>query len=367
MYIPSPTIPGLIDHIARIEPNRFPVLLIGEEDPINADDLCTALRQAGHAFIGGIFPRVIFGEETSTQGVVLLSIPSSRGPILVRDLSNAQTLGERLADLQSIDGDVQALLVFIDGLASNIGEFLGGLFGRYGSNLAYFGGGAGSLSLQQQPAILTTEGVFQDAAVILPIYKPTHLGVRHGWQRLAGPLVASRTDKNRILELNWQNAFEVYRNTVEPVVGVSLSPENFFQHAKGFPFGMSRDGCEDVVRDPISVNEDGHLFCVGEVAQHSVLHILTGEPKDLLDAASQAGADCPAVSPNGYLLVDCISRNLFLGDRFGEELAAVRRGNQITGDDRLVGALTLGEISSIGGGYLEFLNKTIVFAEFGGA
>ncbi len=60
-------------------------------------------------------------------------------------------------------------------------------------------------------------------------------------------------------------------------------------------------------------------------------------------------------------VVDCISRALFLEDRFCEELAAVAKvAVRKKIDKPLWGILTLGEISSCGSGTVEFLNKTIV-------
>ena len=64
--------------------------------------------------------------------------------------------------------------------------------------------------------------------------------------------------------------------------------------------------------------------------------------------------------PAHSLLIDCISRAIFLGPRFANELAAVRTALAAGGAPAPVGALTLGEISCRGDGYLEFFNKTAV-------
>jgi hypothetical protein len=57
------------------------------------------------------------------------------------------------------------------------------------------------------------------------------------------------------------------------------------------------------------------------------------------------------------LVIDCVSRALFLGDRFGEELEAVREEPHPQ-----IGFLSLGEIGASGDDFMEFLNKTIVVA-----
>jgi hypothetical protein len=55
------------------------------------------------------------------------------------------------------------------------------------------------------------------------------------------------------------------------------------------------------------------------------------------------------------ILIDCISRVLFLGKEFEKEIQAVYQE-----DIPLIGALTLGEIANSGRDYLEFYNKTAV-------
>lgn len=55
------------------------------------------------------------------------------------------------------------------------------------------------------------------------------------------------------------------------------------------------------------------------------------------------------------LLIDCISRALFLEDEFDREIEAVYQENV-----PLIGALSMGEIANNGKDYLELYNKTCV-------
>jgi hypothetical protein len=181
---------------------------------------------------------------------------------------------------------------------------------------------------------------------------------------LAGPLVVTKAEGNVIKQLNWQEALKVYGETIAADCGQIIRTDNFFDIAKGYPFGMIREQDEDVVRDPIACNDQGELICVGEVPSNSVLYILKGDKDLLLQASAQAHYDSlSAVGVNHLeeglsLVMDCISRNLYLEDRFVEELASLRlKGNAA------IGALTLGEIASYGLGALEFFNKTIVIGQ----
>jgi len=65
-------------------------------------------------------------------------------------------------------------------------------------------------------------------------------------------------------------------------------------------------------------------------------------------------ADCEA---GLHIFMDCISRVLFLGAGFEEELEAVVQDNL-----PMVGACTIGEIANCGTEFLEYYNKTAVMA-----
>jgi hypothetical protein len=135
--------------------------------------------------------------------------------------------------------------------------------------------------------------------------------------------------------------------------------EHFFDVAKGFPFGIRKLDSEVIVRDPLFLTPAGELVCVGEVPEGAFVHVLRGDAARLIDAARSARdlaqQSFPAAHiPQFRFVIDCISRSLFLGDRFGEELAAIDDGLP------MVGALTLGEIANSGRDFLEFYNKTAV-------
>ena len=370
MFIAPGRTDELVSAVAGLERGKGDAvaLFIGEKNRPDLDELIAGLTNAGVEFFGGIFPGVIDGTHRDEEGVVAIPVPLCGAPSLVHglegDVISLPDFGDALPGAE--DGRLTAM-VLVDGLTANIALFLQEMYSHLGPSVNYFGGGAGSLSLQQEPCVFTREGLFQDAAVVGFVPMTSHLGVRHGWEKIMGPLVATRTQKNVIVELNWRNAFEVYRETVEPDCGRSLAAENFFDIAKGYPFGMLKEGMEDIVRDPIAVNEAGELVCVGEVPENSTLSILRGRPDALVRAAGQAADDAvaePGAHTSHTVVVDCISRAIFLEDGFSRELAAVADRARDAGAADPCGILSLGEISSYGEGYLEFFNKTIAVGAF---
>ena len=364
MYLASSNAAAIVAAARNLElrPGESLMILLGEDDRPDIAAMLAGLDAAAISCFGGFFTGVIDGETCSTRGALLLPMPLLAPPILVQGLERTPITLPALADLPSLAD--ATVMVWVDGLTANIASFLDVLFDFFGDSPHYLGGGAGSLSLRQEPCVFTNAGLFQDAAVVALVALRSSLGVRHGWQSLMGPIVATRTHKNVVSELNWRNAFAVYKEVVEADAGITLTTANFFDVAKGYPFGIYREGSEFIVRDPIAVNDSGELICVGEVAEQTVLEILKGESQSLIAAAGQAAMDscgAPDVQACFSLVVDCISRALFLEDAFSAELVQVAKIISAQGgNDRPQGVLSLGEISSYGEGLLEFFNKTIV-------
>jgi hypothetical protein len=262
--------------------------------------------------------------------------------------------------------DKSTAIVLLDGLTPNIYRFLEELNDLLGEQCHFIGGGAGSISLKQQRCVFANCGLHKDAAVVCVIDKQISLGVRHGWAPLAGPLVATQTEGNTILQLNWQNAIEVYNQIVEKDCGEALNKDNFARIAQGYPFGILREKEDDIVRDPLAIGENGSIICIGEVPPNTVVHVLKGAPQALLNAARKAMGDSigNTDSPSrvdGTFVVDCITRTLFLNEQFADEMNIIREKLVIENPEQEpFGILSLGEISSYGEGLLELFNKTIV-------
>ncbi len=313
---------------------------------------------------GGIFPAVIFGREKLTRGSIVVGLAASA---LIETIP---AIGAEESDhVELIDRKFEAvdpggtMLVFVDGFAERIEDFIGSLFTVFGLEPNYIGGGAGSLSMRQAPCLFTNDGVVMDAAVLALLETKSGVGVSHGWESVSGPFRVTESDRNVVKSIDWEPAFDLYRSVVDDC-GPAIDEENFFDIAKAFPFGIAKLDGERVVRDPVCLNPDKSMVFVGEVPEGTFIDILNGDEGSLIAAAGRAkdlgrtafAAHADSSAPF-CLFIDCISRVLFLGERFGEELAAASSEGV-----PLVGACTIGEIASSGNDLLEFYNKTSVVA-----
>jgi len=340
------------------------IVLLGERVPLQLGELATELSKRSISFSGGAFPAVLFGTERFDDAALLLCAPSRRESYTIEGLDSGTVNLDHLPHPSEFAGsEPSTAWIVVDGLTPHLGRFLEALYDRYANTICYLGGGAGATTWQQGPCLITPEGSIGHAASITFIDRPAQLGVRHGWERIAGPFLANQTEGNVIQSLNWSNPFEVYRSAVEPDLGEKLTPDNFPSAAKAYPLGMVRAVDEPVIRDPVAVTPEGGLVCVGEVSPNSHLSLMTGDPEQLISAARAAAEDAieGVESPQACLVADCVSRVIFLGDDFERELDGVSEVvSGVVPGWQPAGALTIGEISSHGNAYLELFNKTVV-------
>lgn len=341
------------------------LVLACDENGFTNDNVGGYLKSLGKPVFGGTFPQIVYGQEHLSQGIIAVGFPARPKIALIDEVSHAdldfdEVLLEAFPDVTS--DKAQCLFVFVDGFATRIGALIDALFNAFGLEINYLGGGCGSLLLQSKPCIISNRGLVQDGAVLALLDLPSGVGVAHGWQPISAAFKVTESHGNIIHTLDWKPAYQVYREIVETHSGQRFTPDNFFSIAKAYPFGIAKLGTEMVVRDPLLTQGDA-LVCVGEVLEGSFVRILHGDQASLLAAAAQAHVmaranlgDHPA---HAELFIDCISRVLFLDDRFSLELQAVHE-RQLP----LIGALTISEIANSGKDYLDFYNKTAVVGMF---
>ncbi|MEI6411157.1 MAG: FIST C-terminal domain-containing protein [Bacteroidota bacterium] len=361
----------IIQQIELLQPTEYEVvmLLFSEHDQPDITTLIALLNQKNIRFFGGVFPGLIYGNQRVSNGCILKKFKSVFAPFLIEGISESRLDGIKSLGTNNLSKGGTAIIL-LDGLTNNIHLFLEMLNDLIGEHCNFIGAGAGSSNLKQQPCVFNHEGIKMDAAVVCLVEQKVHLGVRHGWEQLAGPLVATHTNGNTILQLNWQPAMLRYNQIIENDCGISLNNDNFASIAKAYPFGILREKEDDIVRDPLAIGENGSIICIGEVPTNTVLYVLKGQPHALLQAAETAIRECGEgdklpIECAGVFIVDCATRAEFLGNQFQEELNIIRNNLIInTNEQEPYGVLSLGEISSYGEGLLEFFNKTIVIGAF---
>ena len=315
------------------------------------------LQDTNMKFYGAVVPSVIFEEQYSNTAIVSADLKDCSEVFFIKDMMNFELNKDKFNSFDS-------MTVILDGLSPNITNFLETLFQSLPENSEIIGGGAGKLTLKQEPVIFSNEGIYQDAALLVASESKLNVGVQNGWEFLAGPFIASSAEKNILKSLNFQNAFETYKAIVEEDSGMTFNEDNFFDISKAYPFGIVKFNKEIIVRDPIAKDENGHMVLVGDIEQNSTVNILKGDKNSLIASSAKAveiALDCAKKDElctfNDVMIFDCISRSIFLEEDFSKELAVVKKEIK---NKKLFGALTLGEIANNGNEYINFYNKTCV-------
>jgi len=335
------------------------LILSCDQNSYDVDELNKILFQCRVPIMGGIFPQIIYKNHNYSVGTLIISFDETLDISVINNLSknSLDTLDEMVVEkIGVLDKEIKSMFVFVDGLSKNINDIILTLFNNFGLSINYIGGGAGSLSFKQKPCLFTNSGLVEDAIVLATSMRESAIGVKHGWDAVSEAYKVTESEANRVIELDYKPAFEVYKEVVEELSNEKITEKNFFNIAKSYPLGINKLSSEIVVRDPIKT-EDGSLICVGDVATNSFVSILNGSKESLIDAALAAKKDAKLEQKHFTLFIDCISRVLFMGDAFHEELDAIY-------DEEVyfIGALTLGEIANNKKHYLEFYNKTAVVA-----
>lgn len=332
-------------------------------------------RQNGLALGGGIFPALLHEGHFVNTGAWLLPFrqmpPHFLLPVLNGgDQGAAATLVEAvLGGLSALSSTEEKPLLFLvfDSMVPNIASILDEVYYALSNRVAYAGVNAGSETFQAMPCLFDEHHLVGDG--VLGLLLPGVAGsfqLEHGFELPSHAMIATSSHGNCIAMIDWQPAFDVYRQIVWRQYGVSLTVENFYQHAVHFPIGIQRASGDVVVRIPVALTEDGALFCVGEIPEHAMLVVLRAPAAgaagciDKLAAKLSVGRPMPL----GQLLTFyCAGRRLHLGDDAEKELGALQAAS---GAAEMGGALSLGEVGSvIPFGYPMFHNAALVCASWG--
>jgi hypothetical protein len=342
------------------------LLLIGSSSSVDLEALPEAFRMLPIPSVGAVFPGVIYEEKSYTDGVVVCGLASPSAAYVIPDITRSEQVLKR--DINTIIGstvNVSSLLLVIDGLSRGVDNFAAALHDYMGPNVKVLGAGCGYLDFSSRPNIVISEGLLSDAALIYCNPMPLVTSVRHGWERVEGPFLVTEASDNFIHQINYQQALPFYMGIVERHLGYPVEIDHFSKIANHYPFGLEQLDSEFLVRD--LVQHVGHsIMLAGAVPTNAMVYLLHASCDSLINAAGSAAACLRDHYSTRYasekrlkvFVIDCISRQMVLGNDFRIELANIRRN--LPSGVGMVGVLSIGEIASSNQGGIHWLNKTTV-------
>lgn len=348
--------------IGELKTGNYKCILIiaGEESQTDVPQLIQYCNRNEIVICGGIYPSMIIGNRIKKNGFILKKIKKTTPPVLLRypDL----TIQSTMEVMMQIRRDFNQVFVIADGLSPFISSFIQ-LFNRFlSAKLTFFGGGAGKSNFIQDDVIFNNSGMHRDAMLLIPFNEKFNLTVNHGWKPKGPVMLATRTNRNKIVEFNWQKAWDLYQEILLEETLNRLSKDNFIHIAEAYPFGIQLKSNQFVIRDPIGYDEEQNLVTTIDVNDNTLLHLMHAEIDELLEAAREVNRFNLSFMDNKaeLFVFDCISRQMKMGERFAEEIAILSEDMLHQKNIRLHGALSIGEIASDTLGMISFHNKTII-------
>ena len=290
-----------------------------------------------------------------------LSVATGRG----RETSiRLRSAGEDAAGcIAGVDGRHRALLMLTDGLSGDQQEIVRGAYSVVGAGVPLVGGCAGDGLQMRKTFQFYDDEVLSDSVVAAAIASdaPLGIGVRHGWRRVGEPMLVTKSQDNRVEEIDGRPALDVYCERLQVPEEARTDAAEFTAFSSTHPLGLASRGEEQHVRFISGADfEERALICIAEVPPGGLVWTMEGDAASVLEATDGACDDALASLeghlPVGLLAFDCIARRGVLGEGIKDEIARIA---QKGGEAPVAGFYTYGEIARTRG-ISGFHNQTLV-------
>ncbi len=361
IYSSSTTTESFRDTLEAIYDKKKTIFILSCANDYTKDQLDPILQQYENNIFGAVFPEIIYKGEAKTKGVIFILFDELFKIIQINNLHDQKNI-DTILEKVSLDKH-QTCFVFADALSKKIDLLTKRLNIQFGSNLNYIGAGSGNLNVgvNNGYCIFTNEGFFKQCAVLAFGHIQSSVCINHGYKPISKPFIATNTKDNILFEIDHQNAYEVYKNTIIEHYPTLQNDFKFEHISKNFSLGIKKINSEQlIVRDPIILKDDA-LICIGNIEPNSTLYILYANQENIVDATKSTSIEC---------LSDCdfdtdltfyfagVSRAYLGEETISKDLNSISENKEY-----ITGALCLGEIAKHNNTLLNFHNKTTIIAK----
>jgi hypothetical protein len=340
------------------------VLFLMTNDKIFPDDFLTLLLQSfKKPIIGGVFYELIFNSVRKDSGILLIPLTFElKTEIFNFDCEDNCVFSKLEETFSNSISNTGSIFIFTDAFCTGKSSFIEDLFNFFGFKYSFIGAGCGSDSYESFPCIIHNSGVHANAGVIGFTNELITMGVAHGWTSITETLKVTESEANKVISINWEPAFEVYKDKVEKHSGKKFTDANFLEVSNSYPISIVKIDGDMIIRD-LFMEKDGTLFCLDNVDRGQYITVANGDVRSLVEGAKVAADVCKcndvdAFNSDFVFCIDCISRAKFLGSEYDSELKAI--GGVLS----VNGVLSFGEIANVGHSFLEIYNKTVIVARW---
>jgi len=265
--------------------------------------------------VGCAAPVAVRGREAGQAEIVVAALGGEG--LSVSTAAAGGALRDAGAEAAACLGDVaehhhQALLLFAETTAGDPQDIVRGAYSVVGAGVPLVGGGSFAES-PGAPVLLHGTEALRSGVVAAAIGSdaPLGVGVRHGLRPSGEPLLVTRAEGSRILELDGRPALDAYLARL-PAVGEE--PDAVLAAMRPHPLGVSRRAGEEQVRTAIGVDlEDRSVTLLGGLPQGGLAWIMCADGATLEAAADAACAAALAplggAAPRGLIAFQSVMRD----------------------------------------------------------
>jgi hypothetical protein len=312
--------------------------------------------------------------------VMLLSFPEgvhfSTAAVKEINSKNAFTAGAELGErLNSGLRDIprRLAIIFSDGLMEDGSGFIYGIQNKLEENFPIVGASASDNLRFLRTLIYCYQELANNAAcgILWGGRLNFGLGIKHGWKPLGKPRQVTKAEGNIVYEIDGVYAAKLYEDYL--ACDVAQLKKELKRVSIFYPIGVYLPGEEEyLVRNILSIRNDGALVCQGNVPSDSRIRLMIGTKESCLDAAKEAADEAKNGLPEGkaefVFVFDSISRYILLGRDIVKELQILK--NEFGNDTPLLGFYTYGEQGPLSAinyrGKTYSHNQTITLLAIGG-
>lgn len=302
--------------------------------------------------IGAVFPELIVDGEFKKEGCYIVTATGLSAYFMEDgfDLTDDKELEDKTLafaeDIKRIVPETDSrgsLMLVFDAMLLRVGTILDDFYLKLGNSLCYMGVNAGSETFAPMKCIFDNKRFLENAVLAMYFRHDGSVILEHGYTSLDDSIAATSTHLNCVTSIDWRPAFEVYSELAMRDYGVEITKENFYETAVHYPLGIVRADDTILVRIPVALTDEGHLYCVGEVPENSLLTLLRTTDESLSESVDSIAKAYKEKGWQKKLTFYCAGRRLHIGvDKAAEEMKKLGSDT----DSSINGALSLGEISS---------------------
>ncbi len=344
----------------------------------------------GISIIGASGTGIISSHGVQQQGLSLLLIKLSEDMFIhtaysdnlrsKESLRAGEELGEKLTSgLHNAPRSFST--IFYNGSMGESSNFAYGLQEKLGRSFPLIGAFLTNPIHALRTHLYLNQDAFADACVGMIWGGKLNFGIgtKHGWKPLGKPHTVTSSVGNVVSKIDDQPAAQLYAD----YLGTEVSKlQKELKHISIlYPIGLDVPGEEEyLLRNMLSIEDDGSLICQGNVPEGTSIRIMIGTNETCLEAAQQAAEEAAnnfSGPITGYkkqrikkfaLLFSSFSRYNLLRRMAGKEIDIIKRA--IGEDTPIAGVYTSGELAplrqSAYRGQLYFHNQTVTVLLIGG-